>query len=185
MQSQTPEPKPTSLEELTTALERAVQDTALSAEQGTWLRSRWFENVRILLRKESKTRTQFYALRGTAIASSLIVPALVSLNLQGDPAFWVKLITVLLSLIAAISSAAIDLLRFGPRWRIYRAFGENLQSQGWKFLELAAPYQDRTHEEAMPTFINNVEQALTEYNRDYEKEVMSLSAQDRSKVPTS
>lgn len=173
------EPDSKSLEVLTTTLEGLINGTDLPPEQKTWLRSRWLAKVRSLRRKEDRTRNRFYALRGIAITSSLTVPALVSLNVQGDPALWVRWSTVLLSLVAAISSAAIDLIRFGPRWRIYRAFSEQLESQGWQFLELTGSYQG-SHQEALPTFVETVEQAINEYNRDYEADVMSVTIPDRS-----
>jgi hypothetical protein len=163
--------RPDSAGDLKRTFEQIIASVDLGHMEREWLRSRWLARSLRLRKNADGTRQWFYWLRGTAIVSSLIVPALVSLNLSGDAAFWIRVMSIVLSLIAAISAAVLELFRFGPRWRLYREYAERLVSEGWKFFELRKPYAV-SHQQAFDSFVGEVEDLLSRYESAYIKDVI-------------
>jgi hypothetical protein len=123
--------------------------------QKRFLRLRWLDQMLWAERRAGEARNRYYALRMLAIVGGVIVPALVSLNLQAAPVGW---ITFALSLAVAISLAVESFFRWGERWTHYRRMAELLKSEGWMFFQLAGPYREPgTHAAAYPEFAKRVE----------------------------
>jgi hypothetical protein len=118
-----------------------------------FLRLRWLDQMTWAERRATQARNQHYTLRLMAIIGGVVVPALVSLNLQGGLVGWV---TFAVSLAVAISLAVDSFFRWGERWLHYRRMAELLKSEGWLFFQLAGPYEG-SHAAAYAEFAKRVE----------------------------
>jgi hypothetical protein len=138
----------------------SVIDTLELAElQKHFLRSRWLDQVIWMEGKANHARSWYYVLRLTAIIGGVMIPALVSLNIGGLAAAWIRWTVFVISLVVAISVALEEFFRYGDRWRHYRQAVETLKSEGWRFFQLAGAYRRySTHNEAYPRFANIVEE---------------------------
>jgi len=91
----------------------------------------------------------------------VMIPALVSLKFTGGMGGFVQFVTVLLSLIVAVSAAIEEFFHFGERWRHFRRTAELLKGEGWSFFQLTGTYQKyASHADAYPVFAGRVEEAF-------------------------
>jgi hypothetical protein len=111
----------------------------------------------------------YYGLRGLAVASSVVVPALVGLNLAGAGGAAVRWITFGLSLIAALSSATMALFRYGDKWYLYRDLQNELLVAGWTLVATAGDADDK----AWATFVTAADAAINTYNGTYDSELLA------------
>lgn len=140
--------------------------------QRHFLRSRWLDQVLWMEAKANLSRNRHYFLRITTIVGGVILPALVSLNINTtlkvnnietntrvrDVIIWS---TFGLSQIVAISAAIEEFFHYGERWRHYRRTVESLKTQGWQFSQLTGPYRNYTsHEQAFNLFAGQVEDII-------------------------
>jgi hypothetical protein len=126
-----------------------------------FLRSRWLDQMLWAEGRADAARRRHYALRLVAIIGGVVVPALVSLNLQPAVASTVTWITFAISLAVAICMALESFFRWGERWMHYRRLAELLKTEGWLFFQLGGAYQELgTHAKAYPAFAGRVEAML-------------------------
>jgi len=136
-----------------------INSLELTDLQKRFVRSRWLDQVLWMEGKANHARNWYYLLRLTAIIGGVIVPALVSLNVQGQGAVWARWGVFVISLLVAISVAVAEFFRYGDRWRHYRRTVEMLKAEGWRFFQLAGPYKDdKTHAAAFNRFAATVEE---------------------------
>jgi hypothetical protein len=145
------------------------------------MRSRWLDQIVWLEGKANGSQRWYYGLRLVAIIGGLVVPALVSLNLNdGDFHDAVVWTTFGLSLVVAIVVAIEGFFHYGDRWRHYRRTVELLKSQGWHFYELAGSYATfRSHAAAFRTFTTTVETLIAEDVDTYVSRVMREGKPDQ------
>ena len=126
----------------------------LPALQKRFMHSRWLDQLLWMEGRAAKAQRRYYILRLTAIVGGVIVPALVGLDrFQG--------LTVVISLIVAVSVAVEEFFHFGERWRHYRRTAEALKMEGWQFFQLSGGYQNfATHAGGYPEFAARVEDCL-------------------------
>jgi len=123
-----------------------------------FLRSRWLDQTLWAEARANSARNRHYGLRLIAIVGGVIVPALVSLNVQTPVALAIGWITFAISLTVAICLALESFFRWGERWTHYRRLSELLKSEGWLFFQLGGAYQESaTHAQAYPEFAKRVE----------------------------
>jgi len=123
-----------------------------------FLRSRWLDQTLWAEARANSARNRHYGLRLVAIVGGVIVPALVSLNVQTPVALVISWITFAISLAVAICLALESFFRWGERWTHYRRLSELLKSEGWLFFQLGGAYQvSATHAQAHPEFAKRVE----------------------------
>jgi hypothetical protein len=146
------------------SLEPALSDAGRAA----YWRSRWEPTVTLAAERVELNRKVFYWLRGVAVASAVIVPSLVGLNLAGTGGVWVRWITFALSLVAALSVALLALFRVGDRWFLYRDLEDVLLKAGWALVT----HPGGDVEAAWEAFRSATERAITSYNTSYETEVI-------------
>ncbi|MCA9742140.1 MAG: DUF4231 domain-containing protein [Deferribacteres bacterium] len=131
----------------------------LNEIQRKYLQQRWLDQVMWMEGKAGKAQKPYYVLRMTTIIGGVIIPALVGLG-TGDAGF-LKGVTVLLSLIVAVSAAVEGFFKYGDRWRHYRATVEMLKSEGWNFFSLNGAYNEfEKHGEAFSLFSAKVENLI-------------------------
>lgn len=117
--------------------------------------------------KANLSRDRHYFLRITTIIGGVILPALVSLNINTNfqpnnsnrnIIIWS---TFGLSQLVAISAAIEEFFHYGERWRHYRLTVESLKTQGWQFSQLTGPYRIYpSHEQAFNLFASHVEDII-------------------------
>ncbi|MEA5624496.1 DUF4231 domain-containing protein [Nostoc sp. UHCC 0251] len=158
--------------------------------QKHFLRSRWLDQVLWMEGKASFSRDRHYLLRITTIVGGVILPALVSLNINTTSTLQVNdrvknaiiWSTFSLSQIVAISAAIEEFFHYGERWRHYRRTVESLKSQGWQFSQLTGPYRNYTsHEEAFNVFAGHVEDII---QRDVEIYSTQIVQEKKEQQPT-
>ncbi|MEH2236948.1 DUF4231 domain-containing protein [Nostoc sp.] len=135
--------------------------------QRHFLRSRWLDQVLWMEGKANLSRDRHYLLRITTIVGGVILPALVSLNINTTRSVNDRVKNVIicstfsLSQIVAISAAIEEFFHYGERWRHYRRTVESLKSQGWQFSQFTGPYRNYTsHEQAFNLFAGHVEDII-------------------------
>lgn len=137
-----------------------------------FLRARWLEQVIWMDEKAWSSVFRHNILRLTTIIGGVIVPALVSWNVGvGVGADLIKTLTVIVSLVVALSAAVEEFFHYGERWRHYRRTVEALKSEGWQFFQLSGPYANMTHVHAYPAFAARVEELSREEVETYMTQV--------------
>ena len=126
-----------------------------------YLLQRWLDQLLWAEGRATHARNRHYVLRVMAIVGGVIVPALVSLTVQGAIQSVISWTTFAVSLAVAIALALENFFRWGERWTHYRRLAELLKSEGWLYLQLGNPYADLgTHARAYPEFVKRVESLL-------------------------
>ncbi|WP_414516703.1 DUF4231 domain-containing protein [Nostoc sp. PCC 9305] len=152
--------------------------------QKHFLRSRWLEQVLWMESKANLSRDRHYFLRITTIIGGVILPALVSLNINTnfkpnnrDIIMWS---TFGLSQIVAISAAIEEFFHYGERWRHYRRTVESLKTQGWQFSQLTGPYRIYpSHEQAFNLFASHVEDIIQRDVEIYATQVVQEKKEEK------
>ncbi|MFN6535157.1 MAG: DUF4231 domain-containing protein [Nostoc sp. EkiNYC01] len=135
--------------------------------QRHFLRSRWLDQVLWMEGKANFSRDRYYFWRLTTIIGGVILPALITLNINTTSAetklqknFLIGS-TFVISQLVAISAAVEEFFHYGERWRHYRRTVESLKTQGWQFSQLTGPYRNYTsHEQAFNLFAGQVEDII-------------------------
>jgi uncharacterized protein DUF4231 len=158
--------------------------------QRRFLLSRWLDQVLWMEARADKDRNRYYLLRLLTIVGGVIVPALVTLNINRDDVHnGVAWVTFAVSLVVAVSAAIEEFFHYGDRWRHYRRTVEGLKIEGWQFFELVGPYANWSrHADAFPLFATTVEGVLQRDVETYitrvvrEKEKTEASAGTQAQV---
>jgi hypothetical protein len=145
------------------------------------LQSRWRDQVMWMEGKAADAQKWYYVLRLAAIVGGVIVPALVSLNLS-----YLHWLTILVSLLVAISVAVEEFFHFGERWKHYRSNAELLKIEGWQFFQLSGPYKSYAkHIDAYPVFAERVEDTIKHEIDVYITEVVKEKEEEKKKEGSS
>src|SRR5262249_30766274 len=120
-------------------IESLIKPPRLGEAEFEYWSNVWKPAVQAAARKLADNRRWFYQLQGTASASAVIIPALVGLNLSGTGGIFVRWATFVVGLIGALATAALQLFRVGPRWRLNRHYYADLIGSGRTFgMDVAA-----------------------------------------------
>jgi hypothetical protein len=131
--------------------------------QTHFLRSRWLDQVLWMEGKAAQARKRYQTLKVITIIGSALLPALVTLNNNDNPEirqyfYW---FTFILSLLVSATSSIEGFFLYGDQWRNYRRSVESLKTHGWQYFQLSGPYLSyKSHEEAFPTFVEQVEAVI-------------------------
>lgn len=148
-------------EQLKADLGNLIAQIDLPALSREMMRTRWLDQLTWLEGKAHQTQRRYYGLRLTAIVGGVLLPALVSLNVDDGGADVVRWLTFGLSLVVAVCIAVEEFFHYGDRWRHYRQQAELMKMEGWRFFQLAEPYAAHgSHAAAYPTFAARVEDLL-------------------------
>ena len=157
-----------------------IDTLELNDRQKHYLKSRWLDQVLWMEGKANQSRERYYQLRLISIIGGLIVPILVSLNIDTKPLdSYVKAVTIALSGVVAVSTSIEEFFHYGERWRHYRRTTETLKAEGWQLFELSGSYGNyKTHEEAFKNFAGNVEAII---QSDVEVYVTKVTEENKKK----
>lgn len=141
-----------------------IDQLKLSDLQKQFLKSRWLDQLIWLEGKAGKSQTMHFRLRLVTIIGGVIIPAMVSLNVNDgrtkEAVFWG---TFGLAQVVAISAAVEEFFHYGERWTQYRKTAEMLKTEGWQFFQLSGPYHaSKTHNGAYRSFADRVEKLIQE-----------------------
>lgn len=134
----------------------------LSGLQKNYLRARWQEQVLALQLECGSALRRYQLLRVLTVVGCLLLLMLVSLKID-EPrlASWAlaaRYLTVLLSLLVALSVVIEHVFDYGGRWRQAANMLERLQTEGWRFFQLSGHYRHyESHADAFPAFANLIE----------------------------
>ena len=159
-----------------------IDGLALSDMQKRFMRGRWLDQVAWMEGKAAQAQGRYYRLRLATVIGAVMVPALVSLQtLDTDLGEIAQTLSVLVSLVVAVSAAIEQFFDFGGRWQHYRRTVEQLKTEGWSFLQLSGRYADTpTHAEAYAGFADRVEHII---QSDVEVFVTELAVKDERDQP--
>jgi len=139
-----------------------VDELPLADMQKRFLRGRWLDQAAWMEGKAAEAQQRYYRLRLTTVVGAVMVPALVSLQtLDTEIGPLAQALSVLRSLVVAVSAAIEQFFDFGGRWQHYRQTVEQLKAEGWSFLQLSGRYGEvATHALAYPAFADRVEHII-------------------------
>jgi Protein of unknown function (DUF4231) len=145
-----------------------------------FLRSRWLDQILWMEAKAAQCRNNYQRLRLITILGGVIVPILVTLDLNDTRAQdHLKRLTIALSGAVAVTAAIEEFFQYGKRWYNYRRAAESLKAQGWHFFQLSGPYrQFEQHDGAFRAFAENIEEII---QRDVEIYVTQNQQEDQEK----
>jgi hypothetical protein len=177
--------KPKDHEQMRAEMGTLIEALELPELNKQFLRARWLEQVIWMDEKAWESVLRHNVLRLTTIIGGVIVPALVSWNV-GDSAGagLIKTLTVIVSLVVALSAAVEEFFHYGERWRHYRRTVEALKSEGWQFFQLSGPYANMTHVQAYPAFAARVEELSREEVETYMTQVFKEKKEADDKAST-
>ncbi|MBK9308553.1 MAG: DUF4231 domain-containing protein [Nitrospira sp.] len=177
--------KPKDHEQMRAEMGTLIDALELPELNKQFLRARWLEQVIWMDEKAWESVLRHNILRLTTIIGGVIVPALVSWNVGvGVGADLVKTLTVIVSLVVALSAAVEEFFHYGERWRHYRRIVEALKSEGWQFFQLSGPYANQTHVLAYPAFAARVEELSREEVETYMTQVFKAIKDEDDKTPS-
>jgi hypothetical protein len=152
-----------------------IVEQLTDAQHGYW-DAVWKTAVIAAAAKIATNRQWFYRLQGTTTATAVIVPALVGLNLNGTGGEAVRWSTFAVGLTGAMAAAALQLFRFGSRWRLNRDYYTELVSSGRTFAMQIARSPDATCTgDEWDRFQQDTDQVIARYNNLYDTEVISAT----------
>lgn len=126
-----------------------------------FLKFRWLDQLIWMDKASKKNQNYYYILRLSCIVGGVLIPALVSIDAEGAMNGIFQFLTVVLSIIVAVSAAVEEFFHFGERWRHYRRMAEILKGEGWSFFQRSGNYRKyESHAEAYPEFAGRVEVIL-------------------------
>jgi hypothetical protein len=150
----------------------------LNDRQKHYLKSRWLDQIIWMEGRANLSRDRYYKLRLITIIGGVIVPILVSLNVNTKPLdSFLKGSVIVLSGMVAISSAVEEFFHYGERWKHYRRTAETMKAQGWELFQLSGSYANyKSHAEAFTNFVGSVEEII---QRDVEVYVTKVTQENK------
>jgi len=137
----------------------AFEKLDITPDSRNTLQSRYVPYVNWLEKHTARTRLAHYALRIPALLAGILVSSLAALSTDVDSLRWA---TVSLGLVVAVTIALDGFFNLRERWLHYRRAAETLKSEAWRFIGLAAPYTDGTHEIHFARFVDRMERLIVE-----------------------
>jgi hypothetical protein len=161
--------------------DQLITQLRLSELRRQFLRSRWLDQLVWVEGRAKHNRDRYFFWRLITIIGGVLVPALVTLNLNGSAVGAVIWATFAVSLLVAISAAVEGFFRYGERWRHYRRTAELLKTEGWQFLQLTGHYRRHlAHATAYPLFASRIEDIL---QQDVDAYITTVAAEPTDKQP--
>ncbi len=174
--------QPTYRQILRKELSGLIDQLEMSERNKIFMKSRWLDQLIWLEGKAEKLKQRFQFLRMTTIIGGVIIPALVSLNIDGNVAIYLRWGTFGLSQMVAISAALDGFFRDGDRHSQYRNTAETLKIEGWQFFQLSGPYDNSdSHQEIYTTFADRVETIIKKDVETYIAEALQKKKDQKIK----
>ena len=155
-----------------------IEQLNLEPLQKQFIKYRWLQQVMKLEKLSRRYRWRYNFTRIITIVGGVIIPALVSLNINGNGVGAIfGWLTFALSQIVAICAALEEFFHYGELYRQYRNSSELMQMEAWYYLQLSGIYKNfSTHQLAYKTFAGRVEKII-----EQDLEVLIQIGQDQEK----
>ncbi|MEL6494314.1 MAG: DUF4231 domain-containing protein [Cyanobacteria bacterium J06623_7] len=159
-----------------------IEKIELSDLQRQFMKSRWLSQMLWLESRAQQNRNRYYLLRLLTIIGGVIVPALVSLNINAHNVQAIMgWIAFALSQVVAISAAVEEFFHYGERYRHYRNTAELMKIEGWQFFQLGGAYRNSlSHAEAYVDFAERVENIMQRDVKGYLSEVVKDKTEQKT-----
>ena len=160
-----------------------IEKIELSDLQRQFMKSRWLSQMLWLESRAQQNRNRYYLLRLLTIIGGVIVPALVSLNINANNIqAMMGWIAFCLSQVVAISAAVEEFFHYGERYRHYRNTAELMKIEGWQFFQLSGVYRNsQSHIDAYVDFAERVENIMQRDVEGYLSEVVKDKTEQKSR----
>lgn len=117
----------------------------LTGLQQTFIRTNWLDEITLSRRHRDRNRAWFQYLRFIAVGGALALPALASLNLGNSAG--IRWATFVVSIIVTLSTAGLQVFRFGTEWGLDEQYTSALETEGWAYFQGAGRYQNMNYPE--------------------------------------
>jgi hypothetical protein len=162
------------LESFRTTCSELGESLSLKPLGQVYWNTRWLTEVVGMRSRLVYSKDSYHLFRAVTIGIGIIVPALISLNLSGLGGQVVQWATLGLSVFSALCVAALELVRWGERWRINRTFQPLLFREGVQFATLSGRYRRYVdHDSAFQVFVNSVEAIIESYEVEYQQQLIA------------
>jgi hypothetical protein len=131
-----------------------------------FLKKRWLHQVGHWDQYSDKTYKRYKFLRGTVVLIGVLIPALASLNFEGDADFWRRGAIIVFSLVVAACVAWEGVQNNTETWRLKRRAADLLLAEGWLFFQGSGEYK-AGHKESYPLFVTRTEEIIGRALEDY------------------
>ncbi|MEO1669324.1 MAG: DUF4231 domain-containing protein [Cyanobacteria bacterium J06631_2] len=164
-----------------------IEQIELSDLQRQFMKSRWLSQMLWLESRAQQNRNRYYFLRLVTIIGGVIVPALVSLNINAnDVQAVIGWVAFGLSQAVAISAAVEEFFHYGERYRHYRNTAELMKIEGWHFFQMSGAYRHaQNHTEVYADFAQRVENIMQRDVEGYFSQVIQDKEKSKQQKSTS
>lgn len=115
-----------------------------------------------------KNKMAFQFFRFTALVSGILVPIVANLNDNTIILGCNKtLLITILGLLTSISFGFLQIFQNEKVWLHHREMFEIIRTEGYKFLNLAGEYANKTHKDSYPEFVSKLEDLIKTDIRKY------------------
>jgi hypothetical protein len=135
----------------TTPFERTLTTIELTETQKSILQERYVYVLHSIRRRTSLYSLYFHVARFVVTVGSLLVPALLSIQSDGETMYW---ITWTCSLLVTSCNGMIALFKIDKKYFLLHTIVEQLISEGWQYLELTGKYSGYNTPALPPTHQN-------------------------------
>jgi Protein of unknown function (DUF4231) len=152
------------------------QPATLNELQQTFIRDHWLDEITRAQRRRTRNRAWFQFLRFVAVGGALALPALVSLNI-GASRTGIQWATFAVSIVVTLSTAGLQVFRFGTEWGIDEQYTNALETEGWAYFQKAGKYLNIGYPaEAYQKFFAELENLYRLRNEKQVAEIIAVAA---------
>jgi hypothetical protein len=144
--------------------------------QRPFVRTYWLQEITHARRRRNRNRIWFQFLRFVAVGGALALPALASLNL-GSTTAGVRWATFIVSIVVTLSTAGLQVFRFGSEWGIDEEYANALETEGWAYFQKAGKYERLSYPYyAFQEFFQQLEKLRSLRNAKQVTEIIAAAA---------
>ncbi len=130
-------------------LENLIERLHLDEDQKTFLKARWLHYVVWWDNRANESKWKYLTLRSSVMIGGALIPALVSIHVPDLYTTYVRVASIGVGLLIAVSAGLEEIFRFGEIWREKRVAAELLKVEGFRYFQLVDRYRDnKSHQEA-------------------------------------
>lgn len=167
--------RPKATIEIEHPFKQALSTISLSAEKRTIIEERYINLLYESHMRCNRITTLYNTNRVIVTIGSIIVPALMSIELTNSGTIGINSlhwITWIISLMVTISNGIMTLFKFDKKYYILHTSYEQLKTEGWQYLALTGQYKhsETTHENEFTLFCRTIEKIrMRQMDEEYVK----------------
>jgi len=134
----------------------------ISPQERYYIEHRWYSQWSFFDSKATQNKNRYYRTQLIVGLGSVTVPVLVGINTEGVAGTVLYIVTVVVSLAVAMSTAIESLYTFGDNWRSYRSAAEDLHQEKSLYDVKAGRYADNP--QGFLRFVERCEEIIAQQN---------------------